>query len=267
MKRTLTLAILFATAVNLAGQQTNEIGIFLGGSYYTGDLNPSGHLNSLTRPAAGLVYRHNFNNRLALAGSLLFGSIQGIDARSSSYEQQQRNLSFRSNLYELAGRWEFNFIEYKIGDDRHQFTPFMFLGGALYYFDPKASFGNQWVPLQPLKTEGQTKPYMRYQVSIPFGAGIRANLAKNIGLVIEWGLRKTFTDYLDDVSTVYADPNILYANGGSIAVAIADRSGNAATNVGRQRGNPRTKDWYSFAGITLTFQLPGHNKPCIGIGL
>ncbi|HEU4718561.1 MAG TPA: DUF6089 family protein [Bacteroidia bacterium] len=242
-------------------QRTDELGLFIGGSYYTGDLNPSMIMNSLTRPAVGLVYRHNFNLRLSVAGSALFGSIQGIDARSSSYEQQQRNLSFRSPVYELAGRAEFNFIEYKIGDDKHEFTPFMFLGAAVFNFNPKAAFGNQWVALQPLKTEGQGKPYMRTQFSIPFGAGIKTNLAKRIGLVAEWGLRKTFTDYLDDVSTVYADPGTLYSNGGPLAVAVADRSTSAGSNAGRQRGNPRTKDWYSFAGLTLTFQLahkPAH---------
>jgi hypothetical protein len=262
MKRIIACVLVFAGLTTLRAQQTNEIGIFLGGSYYTGDLNPSGHLNSLTRPAAGLVYRHTFNPRLAVAGSALFGSIQGIDARSSSFEQQQRNLSFRSPIYELAGRGEFNFIEYKIGDERHQFTPFMFLGVALYNFNPKASYGNQWVPLQPLKTEGQSKGYMRTQVSIPFGAGIKANMAKRIGLVIEWGLRKTFTDYLDDVSTVYASPSTLFENGGALAVAVADRSTNASDNVGRQRGNPRNKDWYAFAGFTLTFQLAAKPHKC-----
>jgi hypothetical protein len=265
MKRIILAALALAGFTSLCAQRslnTNELGIFLGGSYYIGDLNPSGHLNSLTRPAGGLVYRHNFNYRLSIAGSALFGSVQGIDARSSSYEQQQRNLSFRSTIYELAGRGEFNFIEYKIGDESNQFTPFMFLGLAVFNFNPKASYGNQWVALQPLRTEGQSKAYMRTQVSIPFGAGIKANLAKRIGLVIEWGLRKTFTDYLDDVSTVYADPSVLAATSGPLSAAVADRSPTAASNVGRQRGNPRTKDWYSFAGVTLTFLLPGKPQHC-----
>lgn len=268
MKKFLFLIIALCLGFpSLQAQKTDEIGLFIGGSYYVGDLNPSGHLNSLTRPALGAVYRHNFNMRLAVAGSLLFGSIQGIDARSSSYEQQQRNLSFRSKLYELAGRGEFNFIEYKIGDEKHQFTPFMFLGVSVFNFDPRASIGNQWVSLQPLKTEGQSKAYLRTQVAVPFGAGIRANLAKRIGIVVEWGLRKTFTDYLDDVSTTYADPAVLLANGGPLALAVADRSNTASDNVGRQRGNPRNKDWYSFAGITLTFQLAARPKTCQAYGL
>src|ERR1041385_3167279 len=221
MKRIIFFLLALPFCSSLLAQKSDEIGIFLGGSYYIGELNNQ-HLNSLTRPAGGVVYRHNFNCRLAVAGSLLFGSVQGIDARSSSYEQQQRNLSFRSSIYELGARAEFNFIEYKIGDDKASFTPFMFLGVAGFNFNPKASFGNQWVALQPLKTEGQSKGYLKTQVSIPFGAGMRINLAKRIGLLAEWGMRKTFTDYIDDVSGYYADPATLYANGGALAVAVAD---------------------------------------------
>lgn len=260
MKRFLFFSLTLLFLSPLAAQKSDEIGLFLGGSYYIGELN-SQHLSSLTRPAGGVVYRHNFNPRLAVAGSMLFGSVQGIDARSSSYQQQQRNLSFRSSIYELAGRMEFNFIEYEMGKDKHSFTPFMFLGVAGFNFNPKASFGNQWVALQPLKTEGQSKGYMKTQISIPFGAGIRLNLAKRIGLVAEWGMRKTFTDYIDDVSTTYADAATLYANGGPLAVAIADRSTNV-NDAGKQRGNPRNKDWYSFAGVTLTFQLAAKPSKC-----
>src|ERR1044071_6885028 len=109
MKKILVAALLSLTLSPLWSQTSNELGIFIGGSYYIGELNPTGHLNSLTRPAAGIVYRHNLGYRVSFAGSALFGSVQGIDARTSSYEQQQRNLSFRSRIYELAFRTEFNF--------------------------------------------------------------------------------------------------------------------------------------------------------------
>lgn len=265
MKKALLILIAIFGSLAVSAQKTNELGIFLGGSYYLGDLNPTGHLNSLTRPAAGIVYRHNVGYRLSFAGTAMFGSVQGIDARTSSFEQQQRNLSFRSRIYELAARCEFNFIEYQIGDEKHQFTPFLFLGVGVFNFNPKASFGNQWVALQPLKTEGQAKGYFRTQISVPFGAGVKINLAKRIGLVAEWGMRKTFTDYIDDVSTVYADPATLAANGPA-AVALGDRSLTASDNTGRQRGNPRTKDWYCFTGLTLSFQLSEKPKSCPGLG-
>ncbi len=261
MKKTLCILLMICGFTSINAQQTNEIGVFLGGSYYLGELNSTGHLNSLTRPAMGIVFRHNRGYRVSFAGSVLFGSVQGIDARTSSFEQQQRNLSFRSRIYELAGRTEFNFIEYKIGDDRHQFTPFLFLGLSVFNFNPKASYDNQWVALQPLRTEAQAKGYLRTQIAIPFGAGFKMNLAKRIGLVIEWGMRKTFTDYLDDVSTVYANPADLAINGPA-AVALGDRSYGVTDNTGRQRGNPRNKDWYCFTGLTLTFQLTDKPKSC-----
>lgn len=244
----------------MPAQKSNELGIFLGGGYYIGELNPTGHLNSLTRPAVGVVYRHNVGKRVSYAASVIFGSVQGIDARSSSFEQQQRNLSFRSRIYELAARGEFNFVEYQIGDDKHQFTPFLFLGVSVFNFNPKASFNGQWVALQQLRTEGQAKGYLRTQIAIPAGAGIKMNLAKRIGLVMEWGMRKTFTDYLDDVSTVYANPADLAINGPA-SVALADRSG-TTDNIGRQRGNPRNKDWFFFTGLTLSFQLTEKPKSC-----
>jgi opacity protein-like surface antigen len=265
--RSILLTLIVLVGLSASAQRSNELGFFFGGSYYTGELNPAGHFNSMTRPAGGFAYRHNFNLRLAVAASVMFGSVQGIDARSTSAEQQKRNLSFRSRLYEVSGRIEFNFVEYQIGSELHEFTPFMFAGAALFNFNPRASIGGTWVALQPLKTEGQTKGYMRTQLSLPFGAGVRANVAKRIGLLLEWGLRKTFTDYIDDVSTVYADPALLFANGGSMAVLLGDRSTTATDNIGRQRGNPRAKDWYAYAGLTITFQLRDKPKQCVGIGI
>lgn len=261
------LFLLLLFTCPLIAQRSNEIGLFLGGSYYTGELNPAGHLNSLTRPAAGIVYRHNFNYRFSLAGSFLAGTLTGIDSRSSSLEQQRRNLSFRSRVFELAARAEFNFIEYGIATDHYQFTPFMFLGVAAFNFNPKAAYGSEWIALQPLRTEGQERGYLRTTVSIPFGAGMKLNLAERIGLVAEWGLRKTFTDYIDDVSTVYANPSLLLANGGPLAVTLADRGTSPSDNIGRQRGNPRNKDWYSFIGLTLTFRLKDKPMNCPGMGI
>lgn len=272
MLRRFVFVLSTLTAVSAYGQRqhhTQELGLFLGGSYYIGDLNPTGHFNSLTQPAGGLAYRYNFNPRFDLRGNLYFGHIMADDSRSDSYQQQSRNLSFKSKLVELAAIAEFNFLEYQIGSDKHPFTPFMFLGVAGFNFSPQAQLGNYWVNLQQLKTEGQSKPYHLYQVSIPFGAGLKTSLAKRIGLVLEWGMRKTFTDYLDDVSTVYTDPGTLYSNGGAVAVALGDRStnGTAYSKTGSQRGNPRTKDWYSFAGVTLSFQLKERNKPCASYGI
>ena len=269
--------IWFSALIGFAQRQNKksaELGVFLGGSYYIGDLNPIGHFQ-FTKPAGGVVFRYNINPRLAARANVLFGSIEGHDSYSSSPAAQQRNLSFKSNITEFSAQLEFNFLEYKIGNERKKFSPYLFIGLAGFKFNPMAELGNNWVALQPLGTEGQgiaggasNRKYKLIQMSIPFGVGIKANLAKNIGLSIEWGMRKTFTDYLDDVSTRYYDPAKLAATHGTAAAKLSDPSLNTDpnySNVGRQRGNPTTKDWYSFSGIVLTLKLKSPREKCPGV--
>lgn len=252
-----------------------EIGPFLGCSYYIGDLNPTGHFNQFTKPAVGLVLRHNFSTRLAIRGNALFGSIEGDDSFAFNPAQQQRNLKFKSPVSELSAQLEFNFLDFEMGSDRHIFSPYIFGGFAIFKFNPQARVGNNWVDLQPLGTEGQGLPgaasrrkYQLSQVSLPFGIGVKMSLAKNLGLSIEWGMRKTFTDYLDDVSTTYYDPAVIAAKRGPTAAMLSDPSIGTDpnySNVGRQRGNPNTKDWYSFAGIVLTVRFKEKAKRCPGV--
>lgn len=253
-------------------KKSAEIGIFLGGSYYIGDLNPTGHFNQFTKPAGGIVFRYNLNPRLSARANVLFGSLEAHDEFSGSVSQQQRNLSFKSPLTEASAQLEFNFLDYAIGNEKKKFTPYIFFGLAVFQFSPKGQLNNNWVNLQPLGTEGQgleggatKKKYKLVQMSIPFGVGIKTNLSKNIGLSIEWGMRKTFTDYLDDVSNRYYDPAKLAATRGTQAAALSDQSKGTdpgSSNVGRQRGNPTTKDWYSFAGIVLSIKLKEKRETC-----
>ena len=251
-----------------------EVGIFLGGSYYIGDLNPLIHFNAFTKPAGGVVFRYNFNPRLSARANVLFGSIQGDDSYSPAPAQQQRNLNFKSPINELSAQLEFNFLDYEIGNEKRKFTPYIFFGIGVFQFDPHGQLNGDWVALQPLGTEGQgldggasNRKYKLIQPSIPFGIGIKTNLSKSIGLSLEWGMRKTFTDYLDDVSKTYYDPVKLAAARGAGAAVMSDRSIGTDpnySNVGRQRGNPTNKDWYSFAGIVLTFKLKAKRVPCPG---
>jgi hypothetical protein len=252
-----------------------EVGVFLGGSYYIGDLNPTRHFDQFTHPGGGVVFRYNFNPRLAVRGNFLLGSIEAHDEFSPSSYQQQRNLSFQSKITELSGQLEFNFLNYEIGIDKSRFTPFVFGGIGCFQFDPQGQYQDSWVSLRSLSTEGQGlpggygKPYKLFQVCLPFGVGIRLNVAKNMSLGIEWGMRKTFTDYLDDVSTNYYNPALLKEYKGEIAVVMADQSKGmdaGYSNAGRQRGNPTNKDWYSFAGATLTIRLQGKIPECPSVG-
>lgn len=253
-------------------QQSMELGVFLGGSFYLGELNPNGFFNQFTRVAGGLVLRYNFNSRLALRGNLFFGSVTADDSQSPSASQRQRNLDFKSPIDELSVQAEFNFLEYEIGSTKHPFTPFIFAGVGVFKMNPQGMLGSQWVALQPLGTEGQgtsanpSHPYQLIQPSIPFGLGIKTNFSRTICLTLEWGMRKTFTGYIDDVSKTYVDPAILAQNRGSnasLAITMADKSLNPdkSVDIGEQRGNGKD-DWYSFAGIILSFTIHTKHAHC-----
>jgi hypothetical protein len=137
----------------------------------------------------------------------------------------------------------------------------------LYHFDPYTyDTANQKVYLHPLTTEGQGlpqygKPYALTQLAIPFGAGLKFKLTERVILGAEIGLRKLFTDYLDDVSTNYAAASDLLQARGQQAVDLAFRSDElvgGTTNYpekGTQRGGSSVKDWYYFSGIHLSFRF------------
>lgn len=251
--------------------KSSEVGIFLGGSYYTGDLNPSGHFNRFTRPAVGLLYRVNMNSRMSAKAVGSYGQVEADDSYSKNDAHVNRNLSFKSKILEFAVEGEFNFLPFVTGNKKYSVTtPYVFAGVAVYNFNPQGFYEYTWYNLQPIGTEGQgssfssEKPYSLTQFSIPFGVGLKVNTAKKVNINFEWGLRKTFTDYLDDVSGKYVDPNLLASEKGVIAAELSDKSftQEGGTNVGRQRGNSFTKDWYAFAGVIITFRMKSKEAQC-----
>lgn len=251
--------------------QSSEIGIFLGASYYLGDLNPYGHFNRFTKPAAGVLYRINMNSRMSVKAIASYGSVEGKDSYSRSDAHRNRNLSFKSDVLEMAVEGELNFLPFSIGNKKLAInTPYVFAGVAVYHFNPQAYYQGTWYKLQPIGTEGQgsaftnDKTYSLTQFSIPFGVGVKVNVAKRVGINFEWGLRRTFTDYLDDVSGKYVDPALLASEKGIVAAKLSDRSftQEGGSNAGRQRGNSFTNDWYSFAGIMITFKMKNKENEC-----
>lgn len=254
--------------------QTSEIGLGLGISGYKGDLNSSLYNPKYINPAATILYRHSFNSHWSYKVNFNIGSIEANDADSKDDFANTRNLSFRSGLSELHLGLEFNFFPYQTAKlVSSSWTPYLFAGIAVYRFNPKAEYNGDWYELQPLNTEGQgteqysdRKPYNRIQVSIPFGGGLKFRLGNRWGLVIESGARRIFTDYLDDVSTTYVDPNLLLASNGALAVVFSDRSDivDKTLNINRQRGNASDRDWYMFSHVTLSFTLSKkYNDNCL----
>ncbi|HOZ87968.1 MAG TPA: DUF6089 family protein [Bacteroidia bacterium] len=236
-----------------------EVGFFGGGSYYLGDINPRIHFLA-SKPAAGIFFRYENNYRYAFRFGFNYGSVSGSDTQSGEDDQMERNLSFKSQIFELSSVAEFNFFDYRIGHDKYRFTMFLFAGLGCFYFNPKADLGNGYEALRNYKTEAQAKKYSRVQVNIPFGLGFKWNIGSKCGLGIEWGPRRTFTDYLDDVSGTY--PAVL-----SDQSNFTDRTINNSARPGSMRGNPSTRDWYFYYGINLSIKLREFHKQCHTSGM
>lgn len=238
----------------------SSLGVMIGGSYYIGDLNQFGHFKH-TNLSGALLYRYHVNSRVAIRGALRYGKVEGYDSDSNDPYRQARNLSFESEIFEVAAGVEFNFVNYKIGNDEYFFTPYMFLDLGVFKMDPKTSYNGELVKLRGIGTEGQgsdltdLKRYSLVQFVIPFGIGFKINLGKRAALTLEYGIRKTFTDYLDDVgSGDFLNREELTLQNGDIAAHLSDRSLDDVKMTGK-RGNPSTKDWYSMFGIGVTFKL------------
>ena len=244
-----------------------EIGIMGGSSYYLGDIN-SKHFDYMM-PSGGIVIRKNIDRRIVVKSELLLGNIRADDARNRNDTMKlNRNLHFRSPIYELSGQVEFNFLPYETGNSLYPFTPFIFAGVSLFRFNPKAEANNgEWVALQPLGTEGQgttsfqdRRRYALTQFSIPMGGGFKIAINKTFNIILEYGIRKTFTDYLDDVSTSYIGGNLIDMS--PLGIEMSDKSLNGPQAKDFQRGDSKDKDWYTFTGITLSFKILSEKERC-----
>jgi hypothetical protein len=262
MTHKLVIFALICLPVSLSAQrQTNlsrsELGVMVGGSYYIGDLNQFGHFKK-TQLAGGLIFRYNVHSRVAVRGTFTYMSVKADDLDSQEALQQERSLNFKSQIWELAGGVEFNYFPFQIGHKRYKGTAYLFAELAVFRMDPKTEYDGDEISLRPLGTEGQGTSlsskgkYSNFQVSIPFGFGGRVSLGKSACLGVEVGIRKTYTDYLDDVgSGSYVDYDQLLAENGPLAADLSNRSD---SRFGK-RGNASNKDWYVFTGVSLTFNL------------
>lgn len=260
----IALVSLLVTIQNSYSQSYSEVGVFFGGSYYNGDLNPGAQFpKENTHLAYGALYKKNFTNRWGLRLQASKLKVSADDALSSDPFQLQRNLSFESNIIEASGVFEFTFFEFegysslRYFHKPKTFSPYLLAGLSAFYYDPIASLDGNTYRLSPLMTEGVD--YANWSMAIPFGVGMKVRLFEKMILSAEWCLRRTFTDYIDDVSGMYpSDPEEM----SELARDLSDRSleqvGKDGSNWGTQRGRSNSKDWYSSAGLSLTVIL-GHN--------
>lgn len=239
---------------------------FYGGiANYQGDLQNSRFDLEQSKPAVGLGLSYELSNKFIVRGAANYLRISGSDATDEKAKNVAfRNLRFKSSVLEAQLALEYNLLDI----EERGFTPYVFGGIAVFHFNPytKDSGGNK-VYLRSLATEGQgllrypeKDRYSNNQFALPFGGGIKLALTDKLQVGVEVGLRKLFTDYLDDVSGTYADSGFLAAARGPQAAAFAFRGREINPNVtypaeGMMRGNPKNKDWYYTTVLKISYGL------------
>jgi opacity protein-like surface antigen len=268
-------AVLFALFFTLSTEVSAQfrysyfrLGVAGGTTHYLGDLDDD-FTFKFTRPTVGLQGSYRFNPFMTANLSFMQGWASATDAISVNDIRRRRNLSFRTPIREVAATLTMDFLPLDRGYAFRSFmTPYVYGGIAIFSFNPQAQLNGEWIDLQPLGTEGQflpdntnnqyPDPYALTQVSIPMGVGVRWAVSKNIDLEIETGFRKTFTDYLDDVSSRYPNLDDLRAQN-PLAAILSDRpSADFPTGVAPIngiRGDKTQQDWYIFTVVRVSYIL------------
>jgi hypothetical protein len=267
MKCLLVLILFWFFGIHAQQQNSrsrSELGIIVGGANYLGDLNPYTPFYN-NKAAGGILYRYNVHSRLTWRGSVLYGSVSASDADAKEQLLRNRNLSFQSRIYELGGGLEFSYLPFQVGHDKYHGTAYVLVGVSVFRMNPTTEYNGNQIELQPLGTEGQGSSlnskgkYNLTQLSVPLGFGVKFSLGKQASIGLEYGLRKTFTDYLDDVAgNSYVDASKLAEENGTLAAALSNRSLDGSRYG--MRGTSSTSDWYAFFGATLTVRMGRPNK-------
>lgn len=266
MKSGLIVALMFCSSLLLA--QGFEAGLMVGASNYLGDLSSNSSKIYLqdSHLSGGVFGRLNLGAMFSLKLGFNYGRISGTDQNATNPAIRERNLDFRTNIYEGALTAEWNILGYDPYNYYRTFSPYLFAGVAVYNFDPRTTYQGATVALQPLGTEGQgilgfEAPYQLTQIAIPVGVGFKFALNDLWNVGLEFGIRKTFTDYLDDVSTSYPDYIELLNSNGELAANLSTRTWEFYdTEPGflvpeTSRGDDDPTDWYFILGLTVSYNF------------
>lgn len=256
-------------------KQEGEIGVTIGAAHYFGDLNTNAGINR-PKPAVGVFFRKQFSEYIALRLGLHYAQVGYSDVYSKNNYQSRRNLSFNSNIWEATLQGDFNFMKFVPGDPYLRFTPYVTLGIGAFNYDPYAYLGGTKYFLRPLGTEGQgsslypgRKPYSAVAFCMPLGMGVKYSINPNLNFSFEIAYRFTTTDYLDDVSTLYAPDafaQTLPDGRPTTWYQLQDRSYETGDGVrigtkGRQRGFSSQRDAYVIAEVGLALTLTSYKCP------
>lgn len=204
--------------------QIHEIGVFLGGSNYIGDIGPTDYI-APTTPAFGILYKWNRSPRHSWRASATVSKVKSFDADSKAPARKSRDYRFENELKEVSLGLEFNFFDFNLHDDKPKFTPYIYTG--LSYVQYNGLFF----------VNGQTKTDSEHgTLAIPMILGLKGRIFTNFVLGFESGARFSFADDIDG----------------------SNPSNSNLTSQGF--GNLKSKDWYVFTGLTLTYTFG--DKPC-----
>ncbi len=254
-----------------------DVGGTAGLGFYHGDLEaewfPQHGDDAIT---FGLFFKKFRNKTFGYRfGANYFSNINAHDSTSVNQVERERNLRFRSNIFEVNAGIELNFIPF--GIEHYKWTPYVFGGLNIFYFNPYTDSldGEGKIFLKPLGTEGQFTnsypdrvPYNLISTGLYFGGGIKFLISEKVLLGAEVGFRYNSTDYLDDVSRTYVNLDTLQNSRGIESANFAFRGDELESftgdypNNGYTRGNPNSKDWYYSGTITIGyyFDVPERSR-------
>ena len=229
MKKTIFLFMFLINSIN-SNSQIHEMGLFIGGSNYIGDVGSDFYIMP-SNAAIGLVYKRNLTTRHTIRFSAINSSIKATDYRTSDLNRFGRAYSFENNISEGSLGIELNFVDFNLHEEITNFSPYLYLGISYFMYN-EFYYNSSLIPV--------AKP-IEYQkgesFSIPIVFGIKTNPTPYFVLGLEIGARYAFTDNLDGSS-----PD------------------NALGMDYLSFGNNNNNDWYIFSGITISFTFG--DLPC-----
>ena len=213
----LVLFITFSCITITSIAQINEVGIFVGGSNYIGDIGPEYYINP-NNIMGGLIYKWNMNPRIALRGTFTYAQISSKDSNATNNARYLRGIGFNNSIKELAVGLEFNYFEYNLDDLRKSSTPYLLFEIVAFNYKVATS-----------ETAPQEYNYSsKTSFAIPFGIGYKTKLFGDFAVALELRARYTFVDDLD-----YNNPDI----------------------PSLTFGNPNNNDWYILSGISIVYSF------------
>ena len=208
---------IFILGLSKLTAQIHEVGVFLGGSNYIGDVGKTNYVDP-NEMAFGIVYKWNRSPRHAWRISYMQSKITANDLDSEVPGRYKRGYDFENNIKEISAGIEFNFLDFNLHEFGLKVTPYIYTGLCYTNYD------------ELYVLNGVTKKDINHGTfAIPMTVGVKSNITPSLILGFEAGARYTMTDNLD---------------------------GSLPKNKNLEPlkfGNINSKDWYVFSGITLTY--------------